>query len=371
MTPVTFDSPTSVMQRAIDLALSAEGLVEPNPMVGAVVVDERLNLLGEGYHEKYGSAHAEVNALQQAGDSARGATLFCTLEPCCHHGKTGPCAEAVISAGIKKVVLGIQDPAPHVDGGGIALLRQAGIEVEVGLLEEQVSRMNAPFIKLMTQQRPWLIGKWAMTLDGKIAAHTGASQWISNEESRKIVHQLRGRVDAILVGSGTAQADDPALTARPVGVRTATRIVIDSRAALPLESQLVRTCGEIPVLLFAGEQAASEKVSELKNQGVEVVQVPLSESGWLCWEAILDTLGQRKMTNVLVEGGGQVLGSLWDKRFLDELHVFIAPKLVGGQQAPSPMGGTGLKQIPQLPDLKDLQVELLEEDLYVQGRINK
>jgi len=371
MNPVSFDSPLSVMQRAYDSARQGEGLVEPNPMVGAVIVDEELNLIGEGYHERYGTAHAEINALKQAGGAARGAMLFCTLEPCCHQGKTGPCAEAVIQAGIKKVYIGIQDPAPHVDGGGISQLKAAGIEVEVGLLHDEISALNAPFIKLMTQKQPWLIGKWAMTLDGKLAAHTGASQWISNERSREIVHDIRRRVDGILVGSGTVQADNPSLTARPAGARDATRIVIDSQARLPLDSNLVQTCHETPVLLFVDEQAPEAPVEALRTQGVDVVLVPTAKEGLLDWESIMNELGRRQMTNILVEGGGHVFGSLWENRLLDEVHVFVAPKLVGGLTAPSPMAGPGLEKIPQTADLHNVQVELLDGDVYINGRLIK
>ena len=236
----TFADPRSVMGRAIELASCGIGRVEPNPAVGAVIVDAELNLIAEGYHERFGGPHAEINALHQAGELPETATMFVTLEPCCHQGKTPPCTSALIDAGIKKVVIGMQDAAPHVDGRGIAQLKSAGIDTEVGLLQDQIRRLNAPFIKLVTTGMPYVHAKWAMTLDGKIASRTGHSKWISNSMSREVVHRLRGRMDAVLIGSGTASADDPLLTARPDGPRAAARIVLDSQAKLPINAPVER-----------------------------------------------------------------------------------------------------------------------------------
>lgn len=369
---VRFPSAEAVMRRALELAARGEGRVEPNPMVGAVLVDDELNLLGEGFHERFGGPHAEISALQQAGDRAAGATLYVTLEPCCHHGKTPPCSRAVIAAGVKRVVAAMTDPAPHVDGGGLAELRSAGIEVEVGLLAEEAAHLAAPFTKLFTTGLPWVHAKWAMTLDGKIASRTGASKWISSEPSRRIVHALRGRMDAIVVGFGTVTADDPLLTARPPGPRVAARIVIDSRAELPLESQLVRTIAEAPVMVAASASADERNAARLEGAGVEVLRVPAEHSGSQAHVdllALLQELGRRRMTNVLVEGGGRVLGSLFDQQLIDEVHVFVAPKLVGGEAARTPVAGVGLAEISQAPQLDGPEVQLIEGNVYIRGRV--
>ncbi len=361
----------SIMRHACNLARRGSGMVEPNPAVGAVIVDDSGRILGEGWHQKFGGPHAEIHAIAAAGISARGATLFVTLEPCCHFGKTPPCSQAVIAAGLRRVVIATRDPAPHVDGGGIAELRAAGIEVEVGLLEADARRLIAPFIQLMFDQRPWFHAKWAMTLDGKIAAHTGHSQWISNEASRVVVHQLRGRMDGILIGIGTALTDDPLLTARPAGPRFATRILVDSSARLPLESQLVRTCHESPVLVITTAAAPREQQLMLEQAGVEVVQIDADAAGHPDLRLLAAELGRRKMTNVLLEGGGTLLGSFFDACLVDEVHAFIAPKIVGGARAKSPVLGQGLETIPAVASLEDPEIEVLDGDLYLHGPVRK
>jgi len=260
------------MRRAIELARLGIGLVEPNPPVGAVIVDDELRLIGEGWHERFGGAHAEVAAIAQAGAKARGGTLFVTLEPCCHTGKTPPCTEAVIAAGLKRVVVGMSDPFPQVAGRGIRQLREAQIDVEVGLLGPEARLLAAPFCKLVETGLPYVHAKWAMTLDGRIASHSGASKWISNAASHALAHKLRGRMDAILVGIGTVLADDPLLTARPAGPRTATRIVFDGRGRLPIDSQLVRTLDQAPLLVVTGPQAPRESLARLRDKGVEVFE---------------------------------------------------------------------------------------------------
>lgn len=360
------------MARAIELARRGAGFVEPNPQVGAVLVDDNLRLIAEGYHGRFGGPHAEIRALQEAGERSRGATLVVTLEPCCHHGKTPPCADAVIRAGIRRVIVGMQDPFPAVSGRGIEQLRQAGIDVEVGLLEDEVRRLNGPFQKLIRTGMPWVHAKWAMTLDGKIASRTGESKWISNEASRAIVHQLRARMDAIVIGSGTALADDPLLTARPPGPRVATRVVLDRRARLPIDSQLARTVNAAPVLLVVGRDAPAENLARLRSAEVEVWQGENSHSPGRDGPALKDVLlelGRRKFTNVLVEGGSELLGALFDERLIDEVHVFIAPKLLGGAEAKSPFAGLGLSGPSRLPDIDRPAIELLEGDVYVHGPV--
>ncbi len=359
------------MRHALELARRGAGAVEPNPQVGAVVVDDRLNLLGAGFHARFGGPHAEIGALEQAGDRAAGATLIVSLEPCCHHGKTPPCVDAVLRAGIRRVVVGIADPFPRVAGQGIARLRAAGLEVEVGLLADEVRQLNAPFLKLIETGRPWVHAKWAMTLDGKIAACTGESRWISNPASRAVVHRLRGQVDAIVVGIETALRDDPQLTARPPGPRIATRIVVDSQARLPPASQLVRTARATPLLVATTAAAPAGRVADLQSCGAEVVVLPCGGSQRVDVESLLQELGRRQMTNILVEGGGALLGSFFDAGSIDELHVFVAPKLLGGAQSRGPMGGTGRPAPPATPDLDDPAFEFHDGDVYIHGRVRR
>ena len=361
----------AIMRRALQLARQGHGRVEPNPAVGAVVVDESGKTLGEGWHQEYGGPHAEVHALAVAGEAARGALLFVTLEPCCHFGKTPPCSRAVIAAGIHRVFVAMRDPAPHVDGGGIRELRNAGIEVEVGLLERDAQQLVAPFVQLITTGRPWFHAKWAMTLDGKIASRAGNSRWISNDASRAVVHQLRGRMDAILIGIGTALADDPLLTARPAGPRLAIRVVIDSEARLPLASQLVQTISQAPVLLISTPRAPKERRDALAAAGVEVLIVNPDQAGHPQLSTVAMELGRRRLTNVLIEGGGKLLGAFFDEGLIDEVHTFVAPKIVGGIGAPSPISGHGLEFIPPDSSLDEQSIEILDGDIYLNGRIRK
>jgi len=355
------------MARALRLAEAGRGCVEPNPLVGCIVA-HGAEIIGEGWHQHYGGPHAEIEALAVAAGRAAGATMYVTLEPCCHQGKTPPCTQAVIAAGVRRVVLAQRDPFSRVDGGGIAALEAAGIVVEVGLLEGDARTLNAPYLKLLATGRPWVIAKWAMTLDGKIAARGGSSRWISGEASRRIAHALRGRVDAIVVGRGAATTDDPLLTARPPGPRIATRIVLDTAATLASDSQLVRTARQTPLLVVVGPTAAVAPRQRLEAEGCEV---------WVCdgetpqarIDHLLAELGRRRMTNILVEGGGTLLGSLLDGRQIDEAHVFIAPKLLGGATAPAAMAGEGIGQVSQALALVEPRIEQVEGDVYVHGHV--
>ncbi|MFN0196390.1 MAG: bifunctional diaminohydroxyphosphoribosylaminopyrimidine deaminase/5-amino-6-(5-phosphoribosylamino)uracil reductase RibD [Planctomycetaceae bacterium] len=371
MTP--FAHPAAAMQYALDLARSGLGRVEPNPPVGAAIVDEQLNLIAEGFHPHFGGPHAEIVALTTAGENARGRTLFVTLEPCCHHGKTGPCTAAIIAAGIKKVVVARIDPAAHAAGQGIARLKQAGIDVEVGLLEHAARKFTAPFAKWITLGLPYVTAKWAMSLDGKIATHAGQSQWISNARSRARVHELRGRMDGILVGIGTALADDPLLTARPAGPRRATRIIVDALARLPLTSKLATSAKESPVIVACTSAAPHDRQAALRAMGVEVLVLPsvvgaAPSANNVSLLNLLTELGRRGMTNVLIEGGGRILGSAFDADLIDEYHIFIAPKLIGGQTAPSPLAGRGLAKVPEYSALDVPEIEQLDGDLYIRAQ---
>jgi len=351
------------------LAQRGLGRVEPNPAVGAVIVDPQLNKLGEGFHEYFGGPHAEITALNQAGTQAEGATLYVTLEPCAHVGKTGACTATIHKAGIKKVIIATSDPARHTNIPGLEMLRTLGIEAEVGLLQDEAKELIKPFTKKILTGFPFVLAKWAMTLDGKIATHTGHSQWISNEQSRSIVHRLRGRVDGILVGSQTALADDPLLTARPPGPRIATRIVLDSHARLPLTSQLVQTAGEIPLLVAVAQDAADPlRIEALQKKGAEVLRCPLEQEHRIDIATLLKALAARGMTNILIEGGSVVLGTLFDQQLIDEYHVFISPKIAGGRAAKTAMAGQGLNQIPELSQLAQPEIMLLSNDIYVHGR---
>ncbi len=362
---MTRENDVQFMNRALELAARGQGHVEPNPMVGCVAVKDDV-CIAEGWHQRFGGSHAEIEALQQAGDSVAGGTLYVTLEPCCHQGKTPPCSEAIVKAGIRRVVVAMRDPFPQVDGGGIARLQSAGIEVQVGVREEAARELNAPYLKLIQTGRPWVISKWAMTLDGKLATRTGDSKWISNEKSRAIVHQIRGRADAILVGHGTAKQDDPLLTARPAGPRTATRIVMDSESAIRDDSQLVRTAKQIPVLIATSDKAPLEHRQRLEQAGCEVLLLT-GTSNTAGVEQLLDELGRRRMTNVLVEGGGTLLGSFFDARAVDEVHVFIAPKIVGGQA--TAIQGQGIATIAQALQLDSARGIDLDGDLYLNGKV--
>ncbi|MFT4556994.1 MAG: diaminohydroxyphosphoribosylaminopyrimidine deaminase [Planctomycetaceae bacterium] len=378
--PQKFDSPTAVMRYAIELASRGLGRVEPNPAVGAVLVDEHLNLLADGYHERFGGPHAEANALldfvaryEDSGvrqELLANATLYVTLEPCCHHGKTPPCSEAVIKAGVRRVSVGIRDPSPHVAGGGIQQLRDAGVDVSTGLAEEQIHELNAPFLKCLETGLPWVHAKWAMTLDGKIATRTGASKWISGEASRQRVHLLRGRMDAIIVGAGTARVDDPLLTVRVPGPRTPVRVVVDSAATLSLDSQFVRTVNDAPVLVAVSENAPAERVDSLRAVGVEVLVVHDGAGGRVNLKQLLQELGSRSMTNVLIEGGGELFGAAFDSGLVDEAHVFVALKFAGGADAVTPVGGVGVEVIPEVCQLRGQTVEQVGDDVYIHGRLH-
>jgi diaminohydroxyphosphoribosylaminopyrimidine deaminase/5-amino-6-(5-phosphoribosylamino)uracil reductase len=353
------------IHRALGLAKRGRGFVEPNPLVGAVVVRDA-QLVGEGWHQRYGEAHAEIHALAAAGEAAQGATLYVTLEPCCHHGKTPPCTDAVRRAGIRRVVAALRDPFPAVAGKGAEQLRQAGVSVEFGIGEEQARKLNAPYLKLLATGRPWVHAKWAMTLDGKIATRSGDSRWISNEVSRRRVHELRGRMDAIIAGIGTVLADNPQLTARPPGPRTPARIVLDSQGRIHDDVILIQTARATPTIVASTERIPEAKRAALQAHGCEVLILP-AVHGRASVEALLAELGRRRFTNVLVEGGSGVLGSFLDAAAIDEFHVFVAPHLVGGAAAISAVGGHGVERMAEALQLAEWTHEGMEGDLYVHG----
>lgn len=348
------------MLLALSLAERGRGATSPNPMVGAVVVRDGV-IVGRGYHIRAGEDHAEVIALREAGERAKRATLYVTLEPCCHHGKTPPCSDAVIRGGITRVVAAMTDPNPKVCGGGFERLRQNGIEFEAGLLEDRARKLNETYIKYIQTGRPFVTLKLAMTLDGKIAARDGSSKWITGPEARKRVHLLRSWSDAVMVGSGTALADDPRLTVRDIEGRSPLRVILDSRLRTPLDAHVF---DDAHALVIAASAADRSKEAELKKRGIEVMETDAVE-GVIPLREALAFLGARQVTSVLCEGGGTLAGSLLRERLADKIHLFIAPKILGnGIDA---FGNSGIGSMEEAIPLRDREVETIGEDLLITG----
>jgi diaminohydroxyphosphoribosylaminopyrimidine deaminase / 5-amino-6-(5-phosphoribosylamino)uracil reductase len=354
------------MRRALAEAEKGRGWVEPNPPVGAVVVRDG-GLVSAGHHERFGGPHAEVVALARAGEAARGATLYVTLEPCCHFGKTPPCTDAILAAGVARVVAALCDPFPPVAGSGLARLRAAGLDVSEGVDADAAARLMAPYLKRQLTGLPYVTAKWAMTLDGKTATAAGESRWISSEHSRAIVHELRGRVDAILVGIGTALADDPSLTARPAGPRRAARVVLDGAARLPVTSRLVQTARETPVWLAACDRASPDRLAALEALGCTILKFPGQARVPIA--GLLEELGRRQVTNLLVEGGGQVLGSFLDARQVDTVEVFIAPIIEGGSHGFGPARGHGSSRMADALRLDWHETHWIDADIHLRGTL--
>lgn len=355
------------MRMALAEAAKGRGLVEPNPQVGAVIVKDE-KVIAKGHHGKFGGPHAEVEAIRAAGADAAGATLYVNLEPCAHQGKTPPCADAAVEAGIGEVVSAMGDPNPLTSGKGYEKLRAAGISFSEGVLEEEAIRLNAPYLKLVAEGIPYVTAKWAMSLDGRIATTKGDSKWISCEQSRDRVHELRGFMDAVLVGIGTVLADDPLLTARGRGPRTPARIVADSRARTPLDCTLLRTLDEGKVIIATAADAPEDKLEQLRKKGVDVIVT--SPQGRVNIKELFTHLGGMQMTNVLVEGGGVILGTLFDEDLIDAVKVFVSPKIIGGSDAPGPAIGRGVDLMNEALSLKQISVERIGEDVLIEGLTN-
>ncbi|MBE5905539.1 MAG: bifunctional diaminohydroxyphosphoribosylaminopyrimidine deaminase/5-amino-6-(5-phosphoribosylamino)uracil reductase RibD [Lachnospiraceae bacterium] len=355
------------MRRAIDLAKKGEGHTNPNPLVGAVIVKDG-KIIGEGYHEKYGELHAERNALKYCTDDPKGATMYVTLEPCCHHGKQPPCTEAIIEAGIAKVIVGSKDPNPLVAGKGVQQLRDAGIEVEVDFLREECDAINDIFFHYIEKKRPLVALKYAMTADGKIAAADGESQWITGEKARAHVHRLRNRYAAILVGMGTVEKDNPMLTTR--GMENPShplRIVLDTKGRISEGCKLVQTAKEVP-LWVATCDMEPEKEKELTKRGVNVQRLP-QKNGKVSLMALLDKLYEAGVDSLLVEGGAEVNGSFLSEGLVDKVYVYIGGKLLGGD-GKSPIGGTGL-HLPDAVALRPTEITSWDEDILIVYRREK
>lgn len=355
------------MLRAIQLAKKGSGYTSPNPMVGAVIVKNGM-IIGQGYHQTYGEAHAEINALRQCKEDAKGATLYVTLEPCSHTGKTPPCAYAIIEAGISKVFVGMEDPNPLVAGRGLALLEEAGIDVICGICEKETKELNRIFIKYITTGRPYLTMKSAMTLDGKVASVTGDSQWITGEESRAYVHKLRHQVSAIMVGVGTVLVDNPRLTTRlPEGDgKNPLRVILDSKARTPINAALIDQEGE--TLVMVTREAPPDKIRQLRQRGVEVEVMTHAEG--INLDEVMTSLGKRGIDSVLLEGGGRVNASALEAGSVDEVMIFIAPKIIGGQ-GKSPVIGNGIPLMKDAIRLQGLQMEYIGSDILIRGYIQE
>ena len=358
------------MKLALELAEKARGCTSPNPLVGCVIVSPEGEIVGRGYHHKAGQPHAEINAMADAGDKVKGATAYVTLEPCSHYGRTGPCCEALIKAGIKKVVAAADDPNPKVAGRGFARLREAGVEVVRGVLAKEAYRQNEVFMHWMTTGRPFVVMKYAMTLDGKIATASGDSQWISNEKSRTYAHYLRSIYDAILVGKNTVLNDDPSLTVRLVEGKNPLRIVLDSKCQLPLDRKVFRD-GAADTLVVTGPEADKEKAAALaKLPRVKVLTVPETD-GHLDLGTLLDTLGKQEITSVLVEGGSKVHGAFLDQKLVDRVYAFVAPCLIGGRDNLTAVGGEGAEAMDKRVTLSEVQIKTFDSDVLITGVVER
>jgi len=355
------------MRLALALAHKAKGRTSPNPMVGAILVKDG-RIVGEGCHLCAGTPHAEIHAIADAGEESCGATLYVTLEPCSHHGRTGPCADSVIKAGVKRAVVAMTDPNPKVSGNGIALLRAAGIEVEEGVLAAEAAKLNEVFLKWICCKMPFGIMKTAMTLDGKIATHKGNSRWITGPAARERVHMLRDSSDAILVGIGTVLADDPELTVRLIkGGQNPSRIVVDSLARTPLTAKIVND-GQARTIIAVTAAAPEGRVAALRAKGVEVLVLPGCETG-VSLRDLFQRLGEREITSVLIEGGAAVNAAALNANVVDKVLSFISPKIIGGASAPGPVGGQGAAELDEAFGLEDIQVETIGQDLLVSAYV--
>ena len=364
------------MRRAIELAKKGSGHVNPNPLVGAVIVRDG-EIIGEGYHECYGQLHAERNAIANAkkrGNSLEGSTIYVTLEPCCHYGKTPPCTEAIIEEKIARVVVGSDDPNPLVSGKGFQMLREKGIEVIPHFLKEECDAMNHVFFHYIRTGTPYVAMKYAMTMDGKIACYTGDSKWVTGEESRAHVQTLRNHYKGIMAGIGTVLADDPMLNCRIEGGRDPIRIIADSHLRIPMDSQLVRTAGQQPLIVACLPDADEEKAAQLQEKGVEVLRVPGVTTADITEEqkevislpVLMKELGARKIDGILLEGGGQLNESALQAGIVDRIYCYIAPKIFGGAQPKTPVEGQGLTRAADAWQFNRIGMQEFGQDILLE-----
>jgi diaminohydroxyphosphoribosylaminopyrimidine deaminase/5-amino-6-(5-phosphoribosylamino)uracil reductase len=357
------------MRLAMQLAGNAIGRTSPNPLVGAVIVKDN-RVVGCGWHRKAGTPHAEVHALNQAGELAQGADVYVTLEPCAHYGKTPPCAKALVEAKVKNVYGGLLDVNPKVAGKGFKILEDAGIHVEYGFLQDELRKQNEAFFKWIEHKKPFVVLKAAMTLDGKIATATGQSKWITNETSRAYGYKLRDIYDGIMVGINTVIEDNPMLTARVDGGKNPIRIVVDSSLKIDINANVVQD-KSAKTIVATTDKADKDKILKLQAQNVDVIVVDKDENDKVDIEKLLNILGQQNICSILVEGGATLSGSFVAKKLVDKVYFFIAPKIVGGKEAKTPVAGTGILNLQEALALKDIQIEKLEEDILIIGRVDK
>jgi diaminohydroxyphosphoribosylaminopyrimidine deaminase / 5-amino-6-(5-phosphoribosylamino)uracil reductase len=354
------------MRRALELAARARGRTSPNPMVGAVLVKDG-TVIGEGFHAYAGSDHAELEALREA-EAAGGATLYVNLEPCCHFGRTPPCVDRIIQAGIRRVVAACEDPNPAVSGKGFAALRAGGVTVDVGVLHEDASRLNEAFFTYVRTGRPFVTLKAAASLDGKIATQTGDSRWITGESARQHVHHLRNQVDAVLVGIGTILRDDPMLTTRlgTLDQRDPTRVIVDNLARLPLRAQVINRASTAPTILAVSDMAPRARLEALEREGVQALVVPGSPRR-VSLSHLMEALGKMGFLSVMIEGGAEINASALQEGIVDKLLLFLAPILIGGKSTPTAVGGEGIETLRQAKRLRDVRIERFGEDILIEG----
>jgi diaminohydroxyphosphoribosylaminopyrimidine deaminase/5-amino-6-(5-phosphoribosylamino)uracil reductase len=358
------------MRLALRLAIRGNGRTSPNPAVGAVVVKEG-RVVGRGWHRRSGEAHAEVRAIEQAGAAAKGAAMYVTLEPCCTYGRTPPCTDAIVRAGIKKVIVAALDPNPRHQGRGVAALRRRGLSVKVGLMDREASALNEDFSKFITTGIPFTTVKVAMSLDGKIATKEGDSRWISGAESRRRAHLGRSGLDAILVGRRTVVRDDPLLTARRDGrvVKVPWRIILDSGAEVPLDAKLLDPLDASKTIVAVTDRAPRAKIARLEALGAKVVRCA-SRSGRVSLKSLWRRLGRMGIMSVLIEGGGETIASALDARIVDRIMIFIAPKIIGGRTSPTPVGGKGIGRVADALPVRNVTVTRCGEDILVEGDVD-
>ncbi|MCH5265173.1 MAG: bifunctional diaminohydroxyphosphoribosylaminopyrimidine deaminase/5-amino-6-(5-phosphoribosylamino)uracil reductase RibD [Lachnospiraceae bacterium] len=355
------------MRRALELAEQGMGHTSPNPMVGCVVVKDG-QIVAEGFHERYGQYHAERNALSRCKEDVTGADLYVTLEPCCHQGKTPPCTEIIMERGIGRVFVGAMDPNPKVAGKGVAILKNHGIQVETGILEKECLELNEIFFHYIQTGLPFIAMKYAMTLDGKIAAFTGDSKWVTGEEAREHVHMLRKKYSAIMVGIGTVLADNPMLNCRIEEGVNPLRIVCDSHLRIPLDCQLVQTAGDIPTVV-AYASGDEEKQEKLREAGIELIHA--DEDGRVDFKEVMKQLGEKGIDSVLIEGGGTLHGTVLKSGMVKRVYCYVAPKLIGGKEAKAPVEGEGFPRMREALEIEALDILKLGRDICISGRVKE
>lgn len=356
------------MKRAVQLARKGIGWTNPNPLVGAVIVKDG-EIIGEGYHERYGDLHAERNAFKHCRKDSKGASMYVTLEPCCHYGKTPPCAKAIIEHGIAKVYVGNLDPNPKVAGNGIKILRKHGIDVEEGILDHECRALNDVFFHYIQNDTPYVALKYAMTMDGKIATATGESKWITGEKAREHVHQLRHQYAGIMVGIGTVLADDPMLNVRLKHGNNPVRIICDSKLRIPEDSKIVQTAKEIPTIIAALSDEG-EKAERLKKAGCQILHIP-GKQGDISIEELLQWLHREKIDSVLVEGGGTLNETVIKSGLVNKVYAYIAPKVFGGKTAKTPVEGEGIQHISDALSFDSMEVQMIGNDILLEGKVKK